>query len=153
VRLESSAFSPGSPIPDVHARDGRDQSPPLSWSDPPAGTKSFALVCDDPDAPRGTWVHWVLFDLPATATGVPAGIPTAERPPVGGVQGRNDYGDLGWGGPQPPRGHGVHHYGFRLYALDTLLNLAPHSTLAQVDAAMRGHVLGEAKLMGTYRRD
>jgi hypothetical protein len=153
MRLESSAFSPGSPIPDVHSRDGRDQSPPLSWSDPPEGTKSFALLCDDPDAPRGTWVHWVLFDLPATSTGLPSGVPTSEKPSVGGVQGKNDYGDIGWGGPQPPRGHGVHHYGFRLYALDKPLNLAPGSTLAQVEAAMRGHVLAEAKLMGTYRRD
>ena len=153
MRLESSAFSPGDPIPEVHARDGRDQSPSLSWRDPPAGTQSFALVCDDPDAPRETWVHWVLFDLPPTSTGLPAGVPNAEKLAAGGVQGKNDYGDIGWGGPHPPRGHGIHHYGLRLYALDTLLNLAPGSTKAQVEAAMRGHVLGEAKLMGTYRRD
>src|ERR1700736_854590 len=129
IELTSTAFREGEPIPKLYTGDGKDLSPPLKWTDPPAGTKSFALVCDDPDAPRGTWVHWVLFDLPATATGLPAGVPTSEELPSGGVQGRNDYGDIGWGGPQPPRGHGVHHYGFRLYALDAPLSLAPGSTL------------------------
>lgn len=151
--LESSAFASGSPIPDANARDGRDQSPPLSWSGAPEGTRSLALICDDPDAPRGTWVHWVLFDLPPGATGLAAGVEKSDRPAGGGVQGKNDYGDVGWGGPQPPRGHGTHHYEFRLSALDTRLELPPGSTKAQVEAAMQGHVLGQAKLIGTYRRD
>lgn len=153
MRLESSAFAPGQPIPEKHARDGKDLSPELSFSGAPEKTQSFALVCDDPDAPRGTWVHWVYFDIPASRTSLPEGVPKDERPSTGGVQGKSDYGDIGWGGPQPPRGHGVHHYEFRLSALDTLLRLAPGSTKAEVEAAMRGHVLAQAKTMGTYRRD
>src|SRR4030088_813631 len=135
IELTSTAFQPGTTIPTQYTGDGADQSPPLHWSEPPDGTQSLALLCDDPDAPRGTWVHWVLFDLPPTSTGLPAGVPTSEKPPVGGGQGKNDHAHIGWGGPQPPRGHGVHHYGFRLYALDKTLNLAPAATLAQVEAA------------------
>jgi Raf kinase inhibitor-like YbhB/YbcL family protein len=153
VKLESAAFRDGEPIPKAQARDGGDASPPLSWSGAPAGTRAFALICDDPDAPRGTWVHWVLFDLPATRTELPAGVAKGERPAPGGVQGRNDFGDVGWGGPAPPRGHGVHHYEFRLSALDATLGLPAGATKAQVEAAMRGHVLAQAKLTGTYRRD
>lgn len=153
MKLESAAFRDGEPIPKAQARDGGDVSPPLSWSGVPAGTKAFALICDDPDAPRGTWVHWVLFDLPAARTELPAGVAKGERPAPGGAQGRNDFGDLGWGGPAPPRGHGVHHYEFRLSALDKSLGLPPGATKAQVEAAMRGHVLAQAKLTGTYRRD
>ena len=153
MRLESSAFKDGDPIPDEYSRDGGDASPPLSWSGVPENARSLVLLCDDPDAPRGTWVHWVLFDLPPKLTQLPAGVPQGDEPSVGGVQGKNDYGDVGWGGPQPPRGHGVHHYSFRLSALDRMLKLPPGSTLAQVEAAMKGHVLGEARLTGTYRRD
>jgi Raf kinase inhibitor-like YbhB/YbcL family protein len=153
VKLESAAFRDGEPIPKNYARDGGDASPPLSWSGVPAKTRSLALVCDDPDAPRGTWVHWVLYDVPPKATELPAGVPKGERLPQGGVQGRNDFGDLGWGGPAPPRGHGTHHYECRLSALDRELGLPPGATKAQVEAAMKGHVLAEAKLTGTYRRD
>jgi Raf kinase inhibitor-like YbhB/YbcL family protein len=155
MRLQSTAFAEGQTIPEKHARDGRDTSPPLAWSGVPEGAKSLALLCDDPDAPRATpWVHWVYFDLPPTLSGLPEGVSKDERPKIGGVQGKNDYGDVGWGGPQPPVGHGVHHYHFRLCALDTLLKLRPGSaTKDEVDAALRGHVLGEARLMGTYRRD
>lgn len=153
MRLESGAFKEGEEIPEANARDGGDASPPLSWSGAPPKTSSFALLCDDPDAPRGTWVHWVFFDLPASLTGLPAGVPHVEKPPVGGAQGKNDYGDVGWGGPQPPRGHGTHHYHFRLWALDAPLRLPAGSSKAQVEAAASGHVLAEAKLMGTYRRD
>ena len=153
MRLESAAFAEGQPIPEKHSKDGADASPALSWSGLPPDTKSLALVCDDPDAPRGTWVHWVIADLPATLTGLPEGVPKGERPKLGGVQGKNDFGDLGWGGPQPPKGHGVHHYGFRLYALDGALGLAPGCTKAQLEAAMKGRVLAEAQTMGTYRRD
>jgi hypothetical protein len=153
MRLESSAFRDGAPIPPVHARDGADSHPALSWSGVPQEAKSLALVCDDPDAPRGTWVHWVLYDVPASVSALSEGVAKSARHPVGGTHGRTDYGELGWGGPAPPRGHGVHHYEFRLYALDTMLGLAPGATKAELEGAMRGHVLAEAKLIGTYRRD
>jgi Raf kinase inhibitor-like YbhB/YbcL family protein len=153
MKLESSAFAPGAPIPDEHAKDHADASPPLSWSDVPAGAKSLALICDDPDAPKKTWVHWVIFNLPPKLSGLPEGVRPGDRPSVGGLQGKNDYGDVGWGGPQPPKGHGVHHYSFRLSALDTVLDVKAGAAKAEVEAAMRGHVLAEAKTMGTYRRD
>ena len=153
MKLESASFRDGDPIPSEHSRDGRDSHPPLAWSGVPAGAKSLTLVCDDPDAPRGTWVHWVLYDMPATLSGLPAGVAKGARHASGGTHGKSDYGELGWGGPAPPRGHGTHHYEFRLYALDSNLGLAPGATKAKVEAAMKGHVLGEAKLTGTYRRD
>ena len=153
MRLESPPFTDGGEIPPEHSRDGGDASPQLAWSGVPAGTASLALLCDDPDAPRGTWVHWVVYDLPPSLPGLPAGVAKTERIPTGGVQGRNDYGEIGWGGPAPPRGHGTHHYSFRLYALGTKLGLPPGATKAQLAAAMKGHVLAEAKLTGTYRRD
>jgi len=153
MKLESSAFREGQPIPQQYSRDGADTSPPLSWSGVPPGTRSLALICDDPDAPRGTWVHWVYYDLPPSVTSLPPGVRKAERPSSGGVQGRNDYKETGWGGPGPPKGHGVHHYNFRLSALDRELGLSPGATKAEVESAMQGHVLAEAKLTGTYRRD
>jgi Raf kinase inhibitor-like YbhB/YbcL family protein len=153
VRLESDAFRDGDPIPPVHSRDGTDSHPGLAWTGVPARAKSLALVCDDPDAPRGTWVHWVLYDLSPGLSGLTASVARAPRHEAGGTHGTNDYGELGWGGPAPPRGHGVHHYGFRLYALDATLGLAPGATKAQLEAAMKGHVLAEAALTGTYRRD
>jgi len=153
VRLESPAFRDGEPIPAAHSRDGGDASTPLSWTDPPAGTRSFALVCDDPDAPRGTWVHWVLWGIPASARSLAAGEGSAEEPPAGGVHGTNDFRERRWGGPAPPKGHGVHHYRFHLYALDAEPKLAAGASRKELDAAIRSHVLGEATLTGTYRRD
>lgn len=153
MKLESSAFRDGQPIPERYSRDGGDTSPPLSWADAPSGTRSLTLICDDPDAPRGTWVHWVYYDLPPSLTALPPGIHKADRPNPGGVQGRNDYKETGWGGPQPPKGHGPHRYSFRLSALDRELGLSPGATKAEVESAMQGHVLAEAKLTGTYRRD
>ena len=153
MRLESASFRDGEPIPREHSRDGADSHPALAWSGAPSGTESFALICDDPDAPRGTWLHWVLFDVPASVSGLPSGVAKAGRHAAGGVHGKNDYGELGWGGPAPPRGHGVHHYHFRLYALDQKLGLAPGASRRELEAAMKGHVLAEAKLTGTYRRD
>jgi Raf kinase inhibitor-like YbhB/YbcL family protein len=153
MKLESGAFGDGQPIPKEYSRDGGDTSPPLSWSGVPSGARSLALICDDPDAPRGTWVHWVLYDLPPAATSLPAGVRKSDRPSSGGVQGRNDYGETGWGGPAPPKGHGVHHYEFRLYALDRELGLSPGATKVEVESALQGHVLAETKLTGTYRRD
>jgi Raf kinase inhibitor-like YbhB/YbcL family protein len=149
--LSSAAFQEGKTIPRKHTCDGPDLSPPLSWTAPPEGTRSLALICDDPDAPRGTWVHWVIFDLPADLGGLPEGISTEAEPPVGGRQGRTDFGRLGYGGPCPPRGP-AHRYYFRLYALDAALGLPAGATKAQVLQAMAGRVVAEAGLMGRYGR-
>ena len=153
MKLTSSAFRDGEEIPRAHSKDGGDVSPPLAWSGAPEATASFALVCDDPDAPRGTWVHWVLCDLPASTSALPAGAGEPGGPSSAGVPGKNDFGDLGWGGPAPPRGHGTHHYEFRLYALDRRLGLRSGASREELDRAIRGHVLAVARLTGTYRRD
>jgi len=121
-------------------------SPPLNWANPPSTTKSFSMICDDPDAPRGVWVHWVLFNLPADLRELAEGASVA-----GASDGKNDFGNLGYGGPAPPRGK-PHRYFFRLYALDTALDLAAGATKAQLLAAQQGHVLAEAELMGAYQR-
>src|SRR5262245_14930550 len=150
LRIESTAFGSGKPIPAPYTADGRDVSPPLSWTDVPAEAKSLALVCEDPDAPKGNWVHWVLYDLAPTVTGLPEGVPASERLESGGVQGKNDFGRLGYGGPAPPSG--THRYFFRLYALDARLGLQPGSSRTELSRAMEGHVRAEAELMGTYSR-
>ncbi|GIX49181.1 MAG: UPF0098 protein [Candidatus Tectimicrobiota bacterium] len=149
--LQSSAFAPGATIPKKYTCDGPDVSPPLRWSDPPAGTKSFALIMDDPDAPVGTWVHWVLYDLPPTLRELPEDVPKTETLASGAKQGLNDFRRVGYGGPCPPRGP-AHRYFFKLYALDSALQLAPRATKKQVEAAMAGHVLAQAELMGRYQR-
>ena len=151
ITLTSTAFREGETIPRTYTADGENVSPPLQWGDPPAGTQGFALIADDPDAPRGTWVHWVLFDLPPGERGLGEGVPAAESLPNGAKQGKNDFGKLGYGGPSPPPGK-PHRYFFKLYALDTLLALQPGVTKAQVEAAMKGHVLAEGRLMGKYGR-
>lgn len=148
--LRSSAFEHNARIPEKYTCDGEDVSPPLSWDVPPDGTESFALIVDDPDAPVGTWVHWVLFDLPGSARTLPEGVPARERLDDGSRHGRNSWGRLGYGGPCPPGG--VHRYFFKLYALDTALGLAPGATKEQVVRAIEGHVLAEAILMGRYGR-
>lgn len=151
-RLSSPAFKEGETIPVRYTCDGPDLSPPLEWTDPPAGTRAFVLICDDPDAPRGTWVHWVWYDIPPELRRAPEGVPPDPEPPIGGKQGINDFRRYGYGGPCPPRGHGSHRYFFRLYALDAPTNLPPGATRAQVEAAMQGHVLASAQLMGRYSR-
>jgi len=151
MKLTSSAVRAGQPIPAVHSCEGEDRSPDLAWSEIPVQTRSFALVADDPDAPRGTWVHWVLFNLPADAIELSAGVPRAPELPSGARQGLNDSGDIGYGGPCPPPGT-PHRYFFRMYALDCALNLPPGINRSDLDAAMTGHVLAEATLMGTYQR-
>jgi len=151
MQLTSSAFTEGAAIPRTYTGDGRDGSPPLRWSDAPAGVGSFALICDDPDAPRGTWVHWVLFNLPAATQELPEAVPTTATLANGARQGKNDFGKLGYGGPAPPRGK-PHRYFFKLYALDTMLDLEAGITKAQLEQAMQGHVLGQCQLMGTYAR-
>ena len=153
LQINSTAFSEGQPIPAKYSCAGSDISPPLQWTNTPANTKSFALIADDPDAPVGTWVHWVLYDLPANATGLPEDVAKTQTISSGAKQGMNTWPRLGYGGPCPPRGLGVHHYHFRLYALDTDLNLAPRVTRKQLESATKGHILAQAELVGTYQRD
>jgi Raf kinase inhibitor-like YbhB/YbcL family protein len=150
--LTSPAFADGAAIPVEHTCDGADVSPPLAWSDSPAGSRAFALIVDDPDAPAGTWVHWVVYNLPAATSQLPDTIAKVETLDLGGArQGRNDFRRPGWGGPCPPPGP-AHRYFFRLYALDAPLELRPGALKQAVEAAMQGHTLGVAQLMGTYAR-
>ena len=151
LQLKTSAFKPGGDIPAQFTCDGLDTSPALSWNTPPEGTQSFVLVVEDPDAPGQTWVHWVLYDLPATERESPEGVSTAGKLSSGARQGLNDFKKIGFGGPCPPPGLG-HRYYFKLYALDKRLGLRPGATRAEVDRAMRGHILARAELMGRYRR-
>jgi Raf kinase inhibitor-like YbhB/YbcL family protein len=151
IEVTSTAFQPGETIPKQHTGDGVDQSPPLHWSEPPSGTKSLALICDDPDAPRGTWVHWVLFILPPQTRELEEGVATTETLSNGAKQGKNDFGNIGYGGPAPPKGK-PHRYFFKLYALDVAVNLTPGAAKAQLEDAMKGHILAEGQLMGIYKR-
>ena len=150
MEIKSSAFGSGEMIPVKYTCDGADFSPPLEWTAGPAGTKSFALICDDPDAPMGTWVHWVIYDIPPTTLMLAEGITREKELPGGGTQGINDFRKIGYGGPCPPGG--THRYFFRLYALDTVLGLKPGITRDQLLKAMKGHILAEAQTMGTYKR-
>jgi Raf kinase inhibitor-like YbhB/YbcL family protein len=150
--LTSTAFKDGATIPSQHTCDGADRSPPLVWSDAPSGTAAFALIADDPDAPAGTWVHWVVYNLPASTTELPENVAKVESLDLGAArQGRNDFHRPGYGGPCPPPGP-AHRYLFRLYALDAPLKVRPGATKKDVEAAMQGHTLGMAQLMGTYAR-
>jgi hypothetical protein len=148
--LTSSAFNNDSAIPPKYSCDGQDVSPALSWANAPAGTKAFALICDDPDAPGGIWVHWVIFNIPSTVTTLQEGVQKQAQLADGSLQGRNDFGDTGYGGPCPPPGS-LHHYEFKLYALDQVLPLQAGATKAQLVNAMSGHILAEVKLVGTFR--
>jgi Raf kinase inhibitor-like YbhB/YbcL family protein len=149
--LKSSAFAPSQAIPYRYSRDGENVSPELAWNDTPPGTQTLTLIVDDPDAPRGVFTHWVIFNMPGALTGLPAGVRHGEHPANAGTQGRNDFGDIGYGGPQPPPGK-PHHYRFTLYALDTTLSLRPGATKQQVLGVMQGHILGQAQLIGTYEQ-
>lgn len=151
IELTSPAFQAGETIPRQYTGDGADISPPLAWSDPPAETQSLALICDDPDAPRGTWVHWVLFNLPPDSRGLPENVPTFAILEKQARQGRNDFGKIGYGGPAPPRGK-PHRYFFKLYALDAVLPLTAGASKTQLLATMEGHILAEGQLMGKYQR-
>src|SRR3989338_5642140 len=148
--LTSAAFQDGGPIPARYTCEGKDLAPPLAWTDPPAATKSFALISDDPDAPGGTWVHWVAYNLPAGARSLPEGVPAQAQLADGTRQGITDFGRLGYGGPCPPSG--THRDYFKLYALDALLTPIPGARKADLERLMKGHILAEARLMGTYRR-
>ena len=150
LAITSPAFTDGGAIPSRYTCEGQDSSPPLSWTAPPAGTNSLALISDDPDAPGKTWVHWVLYNLPPSARTLPEAFPPDEERPDGTRQGTTDFGRVGYGGPCPPSG--THRYFFKLYALNVLLSLPPGATKPQFEAAIKGHLLAEAQLMGTYRR-
>jgi Raf kinase inhibitor-like YbhB/YbcL family protein len=154
LSLSSSAFPDGGTIPALYTCEGNDVSPPLAWSGVPPGTKSFALIVDDPDAPdpaqpRMTWVHWVLYDLPPTASALPEAVATAALPP-GTREGANDWGRTGYGGPCPPIGR--HRYFHKLYALDVVLPDLSRPKKAVLENAMRGHILEQATLIGTYQK-
>jgi Raf kinase inhibitor-like YbhB/YbcL family protein len=151
LQLSSTAFPPGGDIPSKYTCSGADVSPALSWNDPPTGTQSFALIADDPDAPAGTWVHWVAYDLPASARQLPEGVPKTDTIPGGGVQGQNDFRKTGYGGPCPPPGK-PHRYYFKLYALDRKLDLKPGEAKKAVEQAIQGHILAQAELMGRFQR-
>jgi Raf kinase inhibitor-like YbhB/YbcL family protein len=151
MEIKSLAFGPEQDIPSKHTCDGSDTSPPLEWTGMPEGTHSLAIIADDPDAPMGTWVHWVLYDLPPETTFLPEGVPTTDTLPRGGSQGRNDFGRIGYGGPCPPPGL-PHRYFFKLYALDAKINLPPGVSKETLLKAMRDHILEESQLMGKYSR-
>ncbi|HTD70302.1 MAG TPA: YbhB/YbcL family Raf kinase inhibitor-like protein [Gemmatimonadales bacterium] len=150
--LTSTAFTDGAAIPVKHTCDGVDVSPLLAWSGAPAGTRSFALIADDPDAPAGSWVHWVVYNLPAAVSELPENVAKVEALDLGGArQGRNDFRRPGYGGPCPPPGP-AHRYVFTLYALDAPLTLKAGAQRKDVETTMEGHVLGSAQLLGTYAR-
>ncbi|MHB1415682.1 MAG: YbhB/YbcL family Raf kinase inhibitor-like protein [Chloroflexota bacterium] len=151
IELSSPAFANSSPIPRKYTCEGENISPPLAWKNLPEGTRSIALIVEDPDAPSGIRTHWVVFDLPASATGLPEGTLPAATTPQGGRQGINTNKHTGYSGPCPPAG-GPHRYFFRISALDCDLTLEPGSTKEAVLSAMRGHILAEGELMGTYKK-
>jgi hypothetical protein len=150
IHLSSNAFTEGAMIPQRYSCDGENISPPLFWTGVPSGTRSLALICDDPDAPVGTWDHWVLYNIPADATGLPESVPEKAVLDTGAVHGSNSWGRIGYGGPCPPGG--THRYFFKIFALDTLLDLKSGATTSQLLETMEGHILGQGQLMGRYRR-
>jgi Raf kinase inhibitor-like YbhB/YbcL family protein len=151
MNITSAAFENGQVVPRKHTCQGDDASPALLWNDVPAGAKSLALICNDPDAPVGDWVHWVIYNLPTSLNGLPEGVPPTETLPNGAHQGLNDFRRSGYGGPCPPPGK-PHRYFFTLYALDATLPPKEHATRRDFMRAIQGHVLAEAKVMGTYKR-
>jgi Raf kinase inhibitor-like YbhB/YbcL family protein len=148
--LTSPAFTHGQPIPVKYTCKGEDISPALAWGEPPAGTQSFALIMDDPDAPVGTWVHWVLFNIPAAARSLPEAFPSDAALPDGSLSGKNSWGRTGYGGPCPPSG--THRYFFKLYALDEMLAINAGADKGELEKAMVGHILASAELMGTFSK-
>jgi Raf kinase inhibitor-like YbhB/YbcL family protein len=149
--ISSGDFKNGADIPGKFTCDGANTSPELSWTEPPPATRTFALVADDPDAPGGTFTHWVLFNLPGNSRGLPENVTKIDELPDGTRQGRNGFGKIGYGGPCPPPGK-PHRYFFKLSALDTKLDLKPAATKEELQQAMQGHILASAELMGKYRR-
>ncbi len=150
ILLKSPVFKNGDLIPGKYTCDGMDISPPLQWESIPEETKSIAIIADDPDAPMGTWVHWVIFNIPPSENQLPEGVPAERELSNGARQGTNDFRRIGYGGPCPPGG--THRYFFKIYALDTVLDLKPGATKPQLLSAMKGHIIGQGELMGRYRR-
>ena len=150
MEIKSSAFGHNEIIPKLYTCDDKDISPPLSWSDLPDKTKSLALICDDPDAPMGTWVHWVIYNIRPKPNELPAKVLSQEKTPFGAYQGINSWGKIGYGGPCPPSG--THRYFFKLYALDEILALPDKPTKEQLEKAVKDHVLEKAELIGKYKR-
>ncbi len=150
LKLTSPAFKYGGKIPKKYTCDGEDISPPLKWSNVPKDTESFVLICDDPDAPMGTWVHWVYYNIPKNIRSLPESIVPVENPYIGGTQGINDFKQIGYGGPCPPMG--THRYFFRIYALDDMLDLPAGLTKQQVLKKVEDHILAKGILMGIYSR-
>jgi Raf kinase inhibitor-like YbhB/YbcL family protein len=150
--VKSAAFASGAPIPKANSCDGEDKSPPIQIeSEVPAGTQSWALIVDDPDAPNGIFVHWVIWNLPARLRSIPEGVQRdVLKLPDGSMQGKNDFGNVGWNGPCPPRGK-PHHYRFRAYAVDGKLALPARSSAGDLERAIKGHIVGEGTLIGTYQ--
>lgn len=151
LEIKSPAFEEGSSIPKEYTCEGADLSPPLTWRGAPEGTKSLALICDDPDAPMMTWVHWVVYNIPPEERGLSEGIPKEKRLDNGAMQGITDFRKIGYGGPAPPPGR-PHRYFFKLYALDTKLGLEPGATKKELLKRMEGHILGEAQIIGKFKR-
>lgn len=151
IVVTSTAFQDGQRIPAKYTGDGNDVSPPLSWSGVPNGAKSLVVICDDPDAPLRTFLHWLLYDIPATEKGLPEGVPRSERLANGAAHGTNDFGRYGYIGPSPPPGP-VHHYHFRVFALSKPTGLKPGASRTEVEAAMKGNILAQGELIGTYQR-
>ena len=155
ITVSSPAFSHNEPIPQKHTGDGEDVSPLLAWSGVPDGTREIALIMDDPDAPTPEpWVHWVIYKIPPTATQLREAVAETEMlaNPDGAVQGKNSWATIGYRGPAPPPAHGVHHYHFKLYALDEALDLRPGLEKKQLLSRMDGHIIGQGELIGTYQR-
>jgi Raf kinase inhibitor-like YbhB/YbcL family protein len=150
LKVTSAAFAEGAAISSEYTCDGRNVSPPLAWDGVPANAKTLALIADDPDAPRGVWTHWVVFNLPASERGLAEAVPATETLADGAKQGKNDFGNAGYGGPCPPTG--THRYYFKLYALDRALSLPSGATKDQLLKAIEGHVVAEGELMGRYQR-
>jgi len=150
MKVTSSAFKEGEMIPKSYAGDGDNMSPPLNWTGAPQGTRSFAIISDDPDAPRGDWVHWVVFNIPASVTSVDEGIPQEKLLADGSRQGTNDSRKIGYDGPCPPSG--VHRYFFKVHALDTMLDLKSGAAKKELLKAMEGRILAKGHIMGRYKR-
>jgi Raf kinase inhibitor-like YbhB/YbcL family protein len=155
IKVESTAFANNEKIPVRYTADGQDVSPVLTWTDVPTAAQELALVCDDPDAPTPEpWVHWVIYKISPQSIGLPENVAKTPMPPnpAGAIQGKNSWGDVGYRGPAPPQGHGVHHYHFKVYALDQKIDLPAGADKTTLLSAMQGHVLAEGELVGTYER-
>ena len=151
LRMTSASFEADGDIPVKYSCDGANLSPALAWMDAPAATRSFALIMDDPDTPKGTVTHWMIYEMPTAARSLPEGVPTSKKLADGSMQGKNVRGKSGYTGPCPEKGGPAHHYFFKLYALDAKTNLKPNAKREEVEAAMKGHILAKAELIGRFK--